>query len=104
MKDKLYREVSVSDRLPQTDGRYLVKSHGEWFSASYLEQFSFHEEMMDCSSVTHWLEEIKLPTEEEVKNHFPLISADRTYATTLAVGQRMGANWLISALKGVSDE
>lgn len=66
MKDKLYREVSVTDRLPQTERRYLVKSHGEWFSASYLEQFSFHEEMLDCSGVTHWLEEISLPTNEEV--------------------------------------
>lgn len=100
--NKLYREVSVIDRLPQTEGRYLVKSHGEWFSASYLEQFSFHEEMLDCSGVTHWLEEVELPTITVIRNTAMENKDIAGYFEELAF--ETGANYILNKLKGVKDE
>lgn len=66
--NKIYREIDVHERLPTKEGRYLVKSHGEWFSASYLKDFSFHEEFMDCGGVTHWMEPIQFPSKEEIEH------------------------------------
>lgn len=99
MENKLYRQVSVSDRLPQTEGRYLVKSHGEWFSASYLEQFSFNEEMLDCSGVTHWLEEISLPTNEEIRKERDAYSYSKI-SGLFRDGWRFGIKYILENLEG----
>lgn len=66
---KIYIEVSVWERWPEKEGRYIVSNGLGWFEVNYSKQFSFHEEFTDCSGVTHWLEPVEVPTDEEIENH-----------------------------------
>jgi hypothetical protein len=74
-KQTIFRKVSVTDRLPEKEGIYVVKNDQSYFEAIFDHNYSFHGEFTDCSGVTHWLEEIELPTEEEttdyVNKNFP---------------------------------
>ncbi|MBG0512911.1 hypothetical protein [Elizabethkingia meningoseptica] len=63
---KLYREISVNDRSPDSEGVYTVVNVDKaMFQVSYNKQFGFHEEFTDCSGVTHWLEPFELPVLQE---------------------------------------
>ena len=66
---KLHREISVNDRLPDFEGTHtVINADLAMFQATYDKEFSFHEEFTDCSGVTHWLEPVEIPTNEEIKN------------------------------------
>ena len=76
MKTKIYIPVSILDELPKKEGRYPVviayenREGYEYFTqAEYRKEYSFHEEMMDCSLITHWLKEVELtlPSDEEIE-------------------------------------
>jgi hypothetical protein len=66
---KIYIEVPVAERLPDKEGRYIVSNGLGWFEVNYSKQFSFHEEFTDCSGVTHWIEPVEVPTDEEIESH-----------------------------------
>lgn len=79
MKTKIYIPVSILDELPKKEGRYPVviayenREGYEYFTqAEYSKEYSFHEEMMDCSLITHWLKEVELtlPSDEEIHTEF----------------------------------
>lgn len=101
METELYRAVACSDRLPETEGRYIVLNHGQWHEANYCEQYNFHEEMMDCSSVTHWMESIELPNEEDISKSY--IKNAMQYRTDLYVPKDYyikGASFILNHFKG----
>jgi len=76
----LYRKVYIKkDGFPKEDGRYIVGFDITYdedanitppqdcsFMADYNKQYSFHEEMTDCSGIEWWLETVKEPTEEQI--------------------------------------
>lgn len=95
----IYRTVSVGDRLPETEGRYVVFNHGQWHESDYCKQYSFHEEMTDCSGVTHWMEEVELPTEEEMDkagDEFSSMHIDGAFAFNAFMH---GASFVINHIK-----
>lgn len=42
--------------------------HESMATVQYDKQYGFHEEMTDCTGITHWLEERELPSEEQINN------------------------------------
>lgn len=66
MKNKIFRQVFVADRLPKNEGSYIVGYEHGSFQCAYNTHYSFHAEFTDCSMIEWWLEEICLPTEDSV--------------------------------------
>lgn len=92
--DKLFRQVSVKDRLPEKDGIVVcISSDGQPFITLYEVGISI------SSSAAYWLEEVELPTEEDVNWKYPL-NSNELHKTTLNVGCRAGANYILNTLKG----
>jgi len=73
-----YRKVYIKkDGFPKEDGRYIVGFSVKYilpkgdqisdcsFMADYDKQYSFHEEMTDCSGIEWWLQKIEIPTYEQ---------------------------------------
>lgn len=57
MKYKTYREIPVSERLPEFEGIHtVVDADLSMFHAVYDKEFGFNSEFEDCSGITHWLE------------------------------------------------
>lgn len=56
----LYRKVFTKDRLPESEGMYIVGYEYGSFSCYYNKQYSFHDESTDCTIIEWWLEEVKL--------------------------------------------
>lgn len=75
----LLRKKFVKDGFPIKEGRYIVGytikvilPSGDQFTefafqANYNEQYSFHEEMTDCSGIEWWFEKVNEPTDEEIE-------------------------------------
>lgn len=89
---KIYIEVSVWERWPEKEGRYIVSNGLGWFEVNYSKQFSFHEEFTDCSGVTHWLEPVEVPTDEEIENH-------SLYQEGFCSCYDEGVEWILQKLK-----
>lgn len=90
---KIYIEVPVAEKLPEKEGRYIVSNGLGWFEVNYCKQFSFHEEFTDCSGVTHWLEAVEVPTDEEILNETD-IKQDKHQTPFLR-----GVEWILQKLK-----
>lgn len=61
MKYKTYREIPVSERLPEFEGVHtVVDADLNMFQAVYDKEFGFNSEFEDCSGITHWLEEFEV--------------------------------------------
>lgn len=99
--NKLYREVSISERLPLKNSGVI----GICDPADGLQQFYFQDgKFVDPAddypmTVTAWLEEVKLPSDEEIKqeeyNNF--IQSDRNHY--FKDGFKTGANFILNKLK-----
>ncbi len=62
----LFRKVSVKERLPKQEGQYIMFfKNGNPFNVDFtkmaIEGLSF-----DSNDFTHWLEEVELPTDENI--------------------------------------
>lgn len=67
MKYKTYREIPVSERLPEFEGIHtVVDADLNMFQADYDNEFGFNSEFEDCSGITHWLEPYE-SNEQELK-------------------------------------
>ena len=54
----LYRKVAVSEE-PKHNGNYhCIFPEGQILTIPFLKEYGFHEEFIDCSGITHYLEEI----------------------------------------------
>jgi len=62
MTPKLYRQVSVSDRLPEKEGFYDTEHGLIWFNDKYF--------MTDANrEPKYWYKQVELPSEEEIEKH-----------------------------------
>lgn len=95
--EKIYRQVSVKERLPEKAGRYFT-SFGECTFSTNTRKWLF---MLENSTnyVDWWLEEVELPSEEDINWKYPL-NSNELHKTTLNVGCRTGANYILKTLKG----
>ncbi|WP_286778985.1 MULTISPECIES: hypothetical protein [Sphingobacterium] len=92
--DKLFRQVSVKDRLPEKEGMVVcISADGQPFITLYNVGFAI------SSYAAYWLEEVELPTEEDINWKYPL-NSNELHKTTLNVGCRTGANYILNTLKG----
>ncbi|WP_286894920.1 MULTISPECIES: hypothetical protein [Sphingobacterium] len=85
--EKIYRQVSVKERLPETQGGYLtsvglVNFHGTKFN----------------KWVDWWLEELELPTITVIRNAAMENKDIAGYFEELAF--ETGANYILNTLKG----
>ncbi|WP_433863193.1 hypothetical protein [Sphingobacterium thalpophilum] len=137
--DKLFRQVSVKDRLPENPGSYNTDlgklefsknpcyNNGIWLKGNYVNnpEIWFEEitlesiqdkreltatflvnsiRLLDEQGARHLVKELcerfhLLPTGEDINYKFPL-NANEPHKTTLNVGCRTGANYILKALKG----
>ena len=104
----IYEKVQIKDRVPKTEGRYIVgftikhilpkgdQIFDYSFMADYSEQYSFHEEMTDCTGIEWWLDPVCIPSDREI--------ADKAYQEwhnvhlTGELGFNDGAKWLLRKL------
>ncbi len=73
-------------------GRY-TESQGKWWVECQ------DDETFSVNDFTNWLEEVELPTEEEIKKKFP----EAAYAPSFkrrAYDRQEGAKWLLELIKG----
>lgn len=91
MKTKLYRTVSVEERLPKHGGHFLTDiglvrfmiNDKEWVDDKYI----------TCNP-NWWLEEIELPSENDINNELDELPWDSDEAF------KEGANFIINYIKG----
>jgi len=92
--DKLFRQVSVKDRLPEKDGMVVcISFDGQPFITLYDVGISI------SSSAAYWLEEIELPTEDEILEY----ARDEEGLEDYDMEQDVfvdGANYILNTLKG----
>ncbi|CDS93424.1 hypothetical protein BN1088_1431499 [Sphingobacterium sp. PM2-P1-29] len=99
MENKLYREVSVSDRLPQTSGSYLTNNGKRLFS----DHINVWQRNENEGPVEWWLEVVKLPTNEEIARKCGDIAIE---SGSVDIGSHFmrGIIFLTDYLKGGKDE
>ena len=69
MKYKTYREIPVSERLPEEELIYTVVDVDlNMFQAVYDKEFGFNSEFEDCSGITHWLEPYEAMNIKEISS------------------------------------
>lgn len=85
--------------LPIKEGRYIVSNGNTWFEAFYCKEFSFHEEFKDCSGVDVWLEEVELPSEEDVHKEAFTYYGNAPGTRSLNIFKH-GAIFILNKLKG----
>lgn len=113
MKNKIYRLVSVSDRLPENDGCYITNIGAIKFE--FIGK-GWSRGLEDLESIDWWLEEITnpeqarevvselfgkfelLPCEDEMKNLYYLNRY--LYDFSFAAGMHKGANFILNHIKG----
>lgn len=97
MKNKIYRTVSVEDRLPKHGGHFLTDigivrfmiNDKEWVYDNYI----------TCNP-NWWLEEIELPTENKVHESIPHYRYDAELDHAFQDGYYIGANFILNHIKG----
>lgn len=94
---KIYRQVHCSDRLPDVKGDYDT----DCGSLAYRVRINKWGYGVYSQPVKYWLEEIKLPTEEEIEQYISDNKADveGPISELVNAGFRSGVEWLLSKLK-----
>lgn len=49
---------------PEKEGHYLVNNFGMLMMAKWIEYYSFHDEVTDCSGIYEWYSEHEVSEEE----------------------------------------
>lgn len=94
MNTTIYRTVSVRERLPKEENNYDViffegTEHRCVQTVHFDRQYYFHCPDMDCTGITHWLEEIELPMQADLIKEFG--------ATDSSEGDKINRMWLEGA-------
>lgn len=90
----VFVKVKVTERLPNNEGRYMVGYEYGAFESSYSIDFNFYEEFTDCSIIDWWLEEIELPSEEDIMHE-----ENKQHTNEASIGFIKGANYILNKLK-----
>lgn len=104
--DKLFRQVPIDDKHAGTFGMYFTSTGEIKFGIVYLEQSTclwlctFFD---DQTYVTHTLEEVELPTEDEILEYARDEQGFEDYDTEQDVFVD-GANYILNTLKGGKNE
>ena len=85
----IFRKVSVKEKLPQQNGICFTSNGLNYYSA--YEGFSINKDARE-KDVEWWLEEIELPTDEEIKMEFPKYGKD--FTDLQFQERREGAEWM----------
>lgn len=103
MNTTIYRTVSVRERLPKEENNYDViffegTEHRCVQTVHFDRQYYFHCPDMDCTGITHWLEEIELPNrgkvESEGHKHGEESVGDSFVKFKVDCAFRAGAEWM----------
>lgn len=98
MKNKIYISVSCSDRMPKKDGVYIVRTKLGLIKTSCFKNGGFvatkigGDEDKITSYIEYWLEEIELPSKEEIEN----MAEEFAFPNSV----KSGANYILNKLKG----
>lgn len=95
MENKLYQEVSVTDRLPQRSGYYLTNNGKRLFS----DHINVWQRKDNEGPVEWWLEVVKLPSEEEIRKERDAYSYSKI-SGLFRDGWRFGIKYILDNLEG----
>lgn len=101
MKTKIYRTVSVEDRLPNGDFEGMfIDQFGTWSKNRYDFDSTFEKE--SCLRTNKfWLEEIEIPTEESIRQFANDLAQDDVYTTEQEIEAYVdGASFILNHIKG----
>lgn len=78
MKNKLYRSVSCSDRVPKKDGVYIVQTKLGLIKTACFKNGNFVAtkiggDGVKITDIEWWLEEIELPSEDDISTKARII-------------------------------
>lgn len=98
---RIYREVSVKDRLPMYTEKNIITNRGvRDFSHGHFWHKPPHHLKYD-ELVSFWLEEIDLPTEEAIRQFANELSQDDVYTTEQEIESYVdGASFILNHIKG----
>ena len=99
MEKKLYKEVSVTDRLPQRSGYYLTNNGKRIFS----DHINVWQRKDNEGPVEWWLDVVKLPSEKEinkVRDSYSWCHINPVFKS----GWRYGVKYILERLKGGKHE
>ncbi|WP_418360126.1 hypothetical protein [Sphingobacterium detergens] len=94
--DSIFIKVPVSERLPEKSGPIVcVHMDGDLFTTGYVKGLSIG------SAVTHWLEEIEIPTYEDTRKARDAYSY--SYLDPFRWGWKYGVKHILNVIKGKSN-
>ncbi len=99
--DKLFRQVSVKERLPENNGGIIaICSPEDGLQQLYFKDGEFLDPMDDLPmKATAWLEEVELPSDVDIRNE-AIFATNKSFD---AMSDRYwidGANYILNTLKG----
>jgi hypothetical protein len=102
--DKLFRQVSVKERLPENNGGIIaICSPEDGLQQLYFKDGEFLDPMDDHPmKVTAWLEEVELPNYEDTRKARDAYSY--SYLDPFRWGWKYGVKHILSKLKGEKNE
>lgn len=92
---RIYRTVSVEDRLPEESEIVMYRTNFGSTKVGFLSHNGFfisENYIHMLSDVSWWLEEIQLPSEEEIEN----MAEELAFPNSV----KFGANFILNKLKG----
>lgn len=89
----------IRDKLPTSKGVYYTNNGMRLFDKGKWWELDTDGVWMTCIFVSSWFEEIELPTEGEINFKYPL-NSNEPHKTTLNVGCRTGAKFILDKLEG----
>lgn len=93
---RIYREVSVEERLPKKSGHYI----GVWVN-DILTPTYFDNQIGFSEGILHWLELVELPSEEEMYNQATTVECKEDEELDAF---RDGASFILNYIKGIGNE
>ena len=93
--ETIFRKVSVNERLPNKTGRYfcLGNVYGNLTSLFFNNQKRWME-LQDEYHPEYWLEEIELPTDEEIEKEGMKIDSQEEIHDYYNHGKMVGMKWM----------
>lgn len=92
----IYRKVLCSERLPEKSSWYYTQKGMLYFD---LIQGSFYESSQFVGENEYWLEEIELPSEEDIIGMGHYYEALESEGDSLYDAYKQGANYILNKLK-----
>lgn len=96
MQPTLYVKRDIREGMPKREGQYLVFCKEDHANEEYIAVSQFrYNTFIHLGHITHWLEPVEWPTEEEINawiEDLDFIGLERTAAEGMA-------HWLLSRLE-----